>query len=291
MRGNSLRSNPRPANSMEQDSFDSFDDEEMLVMSANSSLRLSPPTPGSPQSLAGANRDAIGRLRAQQEQDSELPRSVIVTSVDLSVFDDENTKAAFESAFREFEAGAAFHYLRSFRRVRVDFDSHLSASNAKANMDGTPFGNGAIHCYFIQVLSPVASEDAFLHVPPLEKQFLISPPCSPPVGWEQPREDRPVVDCELLAAMAELTPGEKHELHPTKQINVLGKSVSTPSIVVHIADEDDFEANDVEGMRIPRIRVPAGACGGVPNGSNGHHNAMGKKIRPTRCPDRQSSLD
>ena len=32
-------------------------------------------------------------------------------------------------------------------------------------------------------------------------------------------------------------PGEKHELHPTKQINLLGKSVSTPSIVVHIADE------------------------------------------------------
>ena len=31
--------------------------------------------------------------------------------------------------------------------------------------------------------------------------------------------------------------GEKHELHPTKQINLLGKSVSTPSIVVHIADE------------------------------------------------------
>ena len=61
-----------------------------------------------------------------------------------------------------------------------------------------------------QVLSPCASEDAFLHVPPLEKQFLISPPSSPPVGWEQAVEDRPVqLDYDLLAAMASLGPGEK----------------------------------------------------------------------------------
>ena len=46
-----------------------------------------------------------------------------------------------------------------------------------------------------------------MHVPPLEKQFLISPPCSPPVGWEQPREDKPVVDYDLLTAMAQLSPG------------------------------------------------------------------------------------
>ena len=280
---------------MEQDSFDSFDDEEMLVMSTNN-MRLSPPNSGEQSPLNSAGRDHQGRLAASnREAEAELPRSVIVTSVDLSVFDEEDTKAAFEAAFREFESGAMFHYLRSFRRIRVDFDSHLSASNAKANMDGTPFGDSIIHCYFIQVLSPVPSEDAFLHVPPLEKQFLISPPCSPPVGWEQPREDKPIVDYDLLAAMAELAPGEKHELHPTKQINVLGKSVSTPSIVVHIADEDEdffadehFVGNDQQRRSIPRIRVPAGACGGFPNG---HNRPLARRIRQTRCPDRQSSLD
>ena len=57
-------------------------------------------------------------------------------------------------------------------------------------------------------MSPCTDEEAFLHVPPLEKQFLISPPCSPPVGWEQPREDKPVVDYDLLAAMAQLSPGK-----------------------------------------------------------------------------------
>ncbi len=48
-----------------------------------------------------------------------------------------------------------------------------------------------------------------MHVPPVEKQFLISPPCSPPVGWEQPREGQPVVDYELIAAMAQLAPGKQ----------------------------------------------------------------------------------
>ena len=72
--------------------------------------------------------------------------------------------------------------------------------------------NDDITFYFVdQVLSPCRDEEAFLHVPPLEKQFLISPPCSPPVGWEQPREDKPVVDYDLLAAMAQLSPGKMQD--------------------------------------------------------------------------------
>ena len=54
--------------------------------------------------------------------------------------------------FRDFEVGATFHYLPSFRRIRVDFESHLSASNAKQHMDSTIIGENTIHCYFIQVM-------------------------------------------------------------------------------------------------------------------------------------------
>ena len=53
--------------------------------------------------------------------------------------------------FRDFEVGAAFHYLPSFRRIRVDFASHLSASKAKQHMESTIIGENTIHCYFIQV--------------------------------------------------------------------------------------------------------------------------------------------
>lgn len=82
MRGNSLRSS-RPANSMDQDSFDSFDDIEEMVMATNH-LSLSP-------NQSETNRDS---LNVSGEED-ELPKSIIVTNVDLSVFDNIDIKVSF----------------------------------------------------------------------------------------------------------------------------------------------------------------------------------------------------
>ena len=45
-----------------------------------------------------------------------------------------------------------------------------------------------------------------------------------PLGWEQPGEGNPVVDYDLLAALAQLSPGEDHELQASTSV--------TPSIVV-----------------------------------------------------------
>jgi hypothetical protein len=77
MRGSNCLRSGRPANSMEQDSFDSFDDIEEMVMASNN-LSLSPNN-----SNSEANRDS---LNVSGEED-ELPKSIIVTNVDLTVFD------------------------------------------------------------------------------------------------------------------------------------------------------------------------------------------------------------
>ena len=87
--------------------------------------------------------------------------------------------------------------------------------------------------------------DVYLHPPALEKQFLISPPASPPVGWKPVDEAQPLMNVELLSALASLTPGEAHELHP--------QSESQPGIVVHICEEDD--AIDDKGWK-PKIKIP-----------------------------------
>ena len=127
------------------------------------------------------------------------------------------------------------------------------------------FGVNPIHCYFIkvtprhhlaltdspdylQVYGPSQPEEAFLQPPPLEKQFLISPPCSPPVGWEQPREGQPVVDYDLLAAIAELAPGEDHELQASTR--------DTPSIVVQLCQgQEELRNKQRPAGRITQVRL------------------------------------
>ena len=69
----------------------------------------------------------------------------------------------------------------------------------------------------LQLMSP--SEDGgYLHVPPVTRQYMLSPPSSPPVGWEHPPEHKPVVDLELLAAMAQLMPGKQERLTLFKKL-------------------------------------------------------------------------
>lgn len=60
-------------------------------------------------------------------------------------------------------------------------------------------------------------EDQHLHPPALTKQFLISPPASPPVGWEPRPEDEPLVNHDLLAAIANLSPGKRIFYNISKQ--------------------------------------------------------------------------
>jgi len=202
--------------SMDRDSLDDFSAEEMLVM-ATDNLQLDD---------------------MQEEDEEELPKCLIATNIDLTVFTDEQTKKVLEAKFRIFDQSVCFYYFRTFRRVRIDYLSHSNAALAKAKLNLTQIGESTMNVYFIKVFSS-APEEGFLQPPPLEKQFLISPPCSPPVGWEQPREGNPVVDYELLKAMAQLAPGEDHMLHPSHSVTLRGTNISTPSIVVNVCGEDE----------------------------------------------------
>ena len=112
MRGNRLRA--RPANSME-DSFESYDDdagtsgansardgspsggsqnlEDVLVAMTGSKLRLESNGSSSNVSCGGG---IGGQDGGGGESAADLPRSIVVTSVDLQVFDNEPTKVSWQ---------------------------------------------------------------------------------------------------------------------------------------------------------------------------------------------------
>lgn len=78
-----------------------------------------------------------------------------------------------------------------------------------------------------------------LGLPAATKQFLISPPTSPPVGWEQTSEQPPVINYDLLSAVYSLAePSETYEVHQG--------CVATPTIVVSTPGVDNRyeEQND-----------------------------------------------
>jgi hypothetical protein len=83
-----------------------------------------------------------------------------------------------------------------------------------------------INCYFAQPVTPISNKS--LQPPAPSKQFLISPPSSPPLGWQQADECEPFMfNHDLLAALANLNPGEVHEIHAASE--------TQPGILVHTA--------------------------------------------------------
>ena len=96
----------------------------------------------------------------------------------------------------------------------------------------------------------------YLRPPALSRQFLLSPPPSPPVGWEPPTEGQPMINYELLAALSRMVPGQPLELHPPEQ--------DRPAIVVHICDEADpvssLFPNLNASTKIPQTQRPPVKC-------------------------------
>ncbi|XP_069190604.1 calcipressin-1-like [Procambarus clarkii] len=168
----------------------------------------------------------------------EPPTAIIVTNLLPNTFDDPQARVIFESLFHDVDKSVTFQYFRSFRRVRVNFASHAQASTARDNLHMTEFNGEVIKCYFTQPIILGGNREGGPHLKPpkREKQFLISPPASPPVGWEPIDEAEPLINYDLISAVAQLVPGEAHELHPAME--------DKPGIIVHVCEES--LANDEE---------------------------------------------
>jgi hypothetical protein len=96
--------------------------------------------------------------------------------------------------------------LKSFRRIIVSFFNEDSAIRIKQILDGEAIMGETVKVYFGHPTS-IEPKDEHLNLPDAGKLFFISPPPSPPHGWEMKLEDAPnkQVHAEDLAeALAKL---------------------------------------------------------------------------------------
>ena len=96
--------------------------------------------------------------------------------------------------------------LKSFRRVVCSFPSEEEATLVRQALDGSTIMGDRIRVYFGEH-TPVEPVDQHLHAPESKKLFFISPPPSPPHGWEVKDEEPPnaqVLAEDLAQALSKL---------------------------------------------------------------------------------------
>lgn len=96
--------------------------------------------------------------------------------------------------------------LKSFRRIVVSFYDIDNAIKIRQQLDGEVIMGERIRVYFGEP-TPIEPVDQHLHAPESQKLFFISPPPSPPFGWEMRNEDPPnrqVHAEDLVSALSKL---------------------------------------------------------------------------------------
>ncbi|KAF9356523.1 carbohydrate-binding module 1 protein [Mortierella sp. NVP85] len=117
--------------------------------------------------------------------------TIIITNLETPHFE-KDVMLQLKAKAEQFGEVYYFAPIKSFYRVFVVYHSAFDAQRAKALLHNTTFEGTTIRVYFGQH-TEISNDPAarYLHPPELEKNWLISPPGSPPVGWTQIREDPP----------------------------------------------------------------------------------------------------
>ena len=149
--------------------------------------------------------------------------SLVAKKLPVDVFNNMSLRNLFEDKFRDF-GECSFLYLSSFKKCVVSYTTCENALIAQAELDGkTVLDDLVLSVDFKERYKKLGGD--YLLVPKTQKLFLLSPPASPPVGWKQKEEPIPVVNYDLLSAVASMQ-------KPGMPVELISKTDNAPSIVV-----------------------------------------------------------
>ncbi|KAF2752879.1 Calcipressin-domain-containing protein [Pseudovirgaria hyperparasitica] len=137
---------------------------------------------------------------------SEPSNTLIITNLhDVAIFHPANL-ATIRDSINERAELHSFAPLKSFRRIIASFFKIEDAISIRQQLDGTHLMGCPTRVFFGEP-TPINPADQHLDLPKSARLFFISPPPSPPHGWEVRNEDPPnkMVHAEDLAtALAKL---------------------------------------------------------------------------------------
>jgi Calcipressin len=175
--------------------------------------------------------------------------------------------------------------LKSFRRIVVSFHSVPSAVLIRQKLDGEFLMGSRIRTYF-GTSTPLTTVDQHLPLPKSDKLFFISPPPSPPHGWEMHNEEAPnkIVHAEdlatalarLHAAHIECPSPTTEDSNPETSFGGKRRRRGSSTIVYHPednGDSPDLPAIAVEDTEIPGELSPMDAMEGIEGQSKFMHTA------------------
>ncbi|KAI6660315.1 hypothetical protein LOD99_13904 [Oopsacas minuta] len=158
--------------------------------------------------------------------------SIFVSRLPPQIFSErcQGLRDYLERLFRRYGDNLTFHYLTSISKVCVVFHRPGEAELAREELDSTSFLNfGTIRVESLRLIT-APWDERHLKVPKSQRRFLLSPPSSPPVGWEPIEEPPPVPASAIESALLDLicSPGEHIDLfepedpsHPTIRLETV----------------------------------------------------------------------
>lgn len=173
--------------------------------------------------------------------------TLLITNLqDLEIFRPDNLQTIKDL----INSSAPIHTwapLRSFRRIIVSFYDEDSAIRIRQILDGEAIMGERVRVYFGQPTA-IEPKDEHLNLPDAGKLFFISPPPSPPHGWEMKLEDAPnkQVHAEDLAeALAKLHHRPRTDLPASpsssdaENKSIQNRTRSSSTTIYHPGDHGD----------------------------------------------------